>query len=389
MTIPLRTLGKTGLKVSALGFGCMRLPILDGDAGKIDIPLATAMLRKAIDAGVNYVDTAWPYHGTNFPEPGNSEPFVAQALRDGYRDKVILATKLPVWKVQSREDMDKVLDEQLKRLDVSYLDVYLIHNLNSNHWAKMRDLGVFSFLDSAVKDGRIRHPGFSFHDNLSLFKEILGAYDWEIAQIQYNYLDTSYQAGTEGLGMAAEQGKGVVVMEPLRGGFLIRGIPGVMRAVLRECRPDWSLAEWALRWVFSESRIGTVLSGMSAMEHVEENLRIAGTSGSSSDFGPAEREALGKVRDWFSGHMAVSCTACGYCLPCPKGVAIPDVFTYLNEYHLDDTDVQHSRGKGMYRGSLRPDQRAEMCVGCRGCESRCPQGIPIAEKMKEAVETFA
>lgn len=386
MTIPLRTLGKTGLSVSTLGFGCMRLPILDGDNGKIDIPQATAMVRKAIDAGVNYIDTAWPYHGTNFPEAGNSEPFVAQALRDGYREKVSIATKLPVWKIQTRQDMDRVLDEQLKRLDTHHIDVYLIHNLNANHWPKVRDLDVFSFLDEAVKDGRIGHPGFSFHDNLVLFKEIVDSYDWQVAQIQYNYLDTAYQAGTEGLGIASDKGLGIVVMEPLRGGFLIRNIPESLQAVLREHRPDWTLADWALRWVFSESRIGTVLSGMSEMAHTEENLRIAAAA---NEFTSDDREVLEKVRSWFANHMAVPCTACGYCLPCPKGVAIPDVFTYFNEYHLADTDRQHQRGKGMYRGSLRPEQRAEACIGCKTCESRCPQGLPIADNMKKVADTFA
>lgn len=386
MTIPLRTLGKTGLHVSALGFGCMRLPVLDDDKSRIDIPLATAMVRKAIDAGVNYVDTAWPYHGNNFPEAGFSEPFVAQALRDGYREKVHVATKLPVWKVQTRQDMDRLLDEQLKRLDTHRVDVYLIHNINANHWPKLRELDVFSFLDGAVKDGRIGHPGFSFHDNLVLFKEILDAYDWQVAQIQYNYLDTAYQAGTEGLGLAAEKGVGVVVMEPLRGGFLIRNIPEAMQAVLRQCRPEWSMADWALRWVLSDPRIGTVLSGMSEMAHVEENLRI---TAAADAFGAAEQKALETVRGWFAEHMPVPCTTCGYCLPCPQGVAIPDVFTYFNEYHLADTPLQHERGKGMYRGSLRPEQGAASCVGCHLCETRCPQGIPIADKMKDVAATFA
>jgi predicted aldo/keto reductase-like oxidoreductase len=365
----------------------MRLPLIgDGaDKEKIDIPLATRMMRTAIDAGVNYVDTAWPYHGNDFPNPGASEPFVGAVLKDGYREKVYVATKLPVWNVETRADMDRLLDEQLKRLDMPYLDVYLVHNLNAAYWPKMRDLNVFDFLDGAVKDGRIRHPGFSFHASLGLFKEILNSYDWPVVQIQYNYLDTAYQAGEEGFKIARDKGSAVVIMEPLRGGFLIDNVPDQLKKMLKDCRPEWSLADWALRWIWSQEGVGTVLSGMSTMEQTEENLKIAA---SPADFGSKERDVLSKVRTWFMEHMKVNCTTCGYCLPCPKDVHIPEVFTYYNEYHMADDDNIRTRSVNMYKTALRYENRANSCVACHVCEKRCPQNIPIAEKMQEAVQTF-
>lgn len=386
MTLRKRKFGKTGIEVSPLGFGCMRLPTLDGDNGKIDIPLAVKMLRTAIDAGVDYIDTAWPYHGNNFPQAGESEPLVGRALEDGYRDKVHIATKLPVWLIETRADMDRYLDEQLKRLKTDHVDIYLVHNLNSWSWPKMRDLGVVSFLEAAVKDGRIRHPGFSFHDNFALFSEIMDRYDWPVAQIQYNYLDTAYQAGDKGFELAAGRGAALVIMEPLRGGFLVNNVPETMKSMLKEIRPEWSLADWALRWIWSRPGAGTVLSGMSTMEQVEENLRIAA---SPVDFGETEREALAKVRAWFVERLKVNCTACGYCLPCPENVRIPDIFAYYNEYHMADTQAMHWRAGHMYKTAVPEENRADRCVACRICEKRCPQGIVISERMAEAAAIFS
>ncbi len=387
MTIPKRHFGQTGLSASILGFGGMRLPLVDPtDKTTIDVPLATKMLHNAIDRGVNYVDTAYPYHTNDFSKPGFSEPFFGKALAGGYREKVILASKLPVWQVETRADLDRILDHQLERLATNCLDIYLAHNLNSHTWPRMKELGIIAFLEEAIKDGRIRHFGFSFHDSLELYREILDAYDWEIAQIQFNYLDTAYQAGEIGYRLAADRGMAVVVMEPVRGGFLINNMPEKLRDMLKEIHPDWSLADWAFRWVYSHEGVGTVLSGMSDMRQVEENLSIAATPAS---FGVVELEAVAKVRKYFAEHQVVNCTACGYCLPCPSGVMIPKVFTYYNEYHMEDSPDMHWRAGMMYQHALRAGERADSCVGCRGCEERCPQHIPISEKMVEAARTFA
>lgn len=248
-TMPKRPLGRLG-PVSALGFGAMRLPQNSDKGGDVNVNLAVAMIRQAIDGGVDYVDTAYPYH------EGHSEPTVGKALKDGYRDKVKVATKLPLWEVQTRADMDRLLDEQLTRLDIPYIDVYLAHNVNGAHWQRMLDLDIRSFFTAALKDGRIRHAGFSFHDAYPLFENALGYFDWDLVQIQYNYLDEQYQAGRRGLEEAAKRGLGVIIMEPLRGGFLVNHIPGEAKAVLNGVRPDWSMADWALRWIWDQPEVG-------------------------------------------------------------------------------------------------------------------------------------
>jgi len=220
-----RTLGPNGPEVSILGFGCMRLPVIGGQQNVVDEPLATSMLRSAVDAGVNYVDTAFPYHGTSFTEPGQSEVVVGRALADGYRERVLLATKLPSWLVETRADMERHLEGQLERLGTDHIDCYLLHALNASMWDNLESLGAVEFLEAAIGDGRIRYAGFSFHDELPVFKRIVDAHDWTFCQIQYNLLDTDYQAGARGLRYAAARGLGVIVMEPLKGGRLAGRVP--------------------------------------------------------------------------------------------------------------------------------------------------------------------
>jgi len=381
-----RIFGSTGVELSILGFGCMRLPVTDPkDPTAIDYDLATAMLRKAIDQGVNYVDTAWPYHGSSREEPGASEPFVAHALKDGYRDKVHLATKLPTWIVTGRRDMDKYLDAQLKRLGVSHIDFYLAHNLNTLVWPGMKDLGLFDFMDEALKDGRIKHAGFSFHDRFDIFEDIVNSYDWTFAQIQYNYLDVDYQAGRRGLKLGADKGLGMVIMEPLRGGFLINYLPEAMRSMLAEVRPDWSLADWALRWIWDQPEAGVVLSGMTAMAHVDENLKIAETAAPMSD---REQAALVQVRDFFLERIKVNCTGCGYCLPCPAGVNIPKNLSFYNEYFLIDAEEARGRTKYFFQAQTSPDETFAHCIHCGECEEKCPQKLPISDTMTEVAKVF-
>lgn len=382
-----RTLGKTNEKVSALGFGCMRLPIIDGDTTKINEEEATKMIRHAIDEGVNYVDTAYPYHGTGMGQGGESEPFVGRALKDGYREKVKLATKLPSWLIKTREDMDKYLNEQLDRLQTDHIDFYLVHALNAASWENLKKLGIDEFLDSAIKDGRIKYAGFSFHDKLEVFKGIVDYYDWSFCQIQYNYLDENFQAGTEGLNYAADKGLGVVIMEPLRGGKIVRNLPEAVMNTFDKAEDKKSPAEWALRWVWNHPEVSVVLSGMSVMDNVTENIKTASVAAPNS-LTEKELEILNEVKKVFNDRVKVSCTACEYCMPCPVGVNIPKNFAVYNEYNLFVTSATEKELKEKYN-SVGDKERADKCVECGKCESHCPQAIKIREELKNVTALFA
>ena len=382
-----RTLGKTNEKVSALGFGCMRLPIIDGDTTKIDEEKATEMIRHAIDEGVNYVDTAYPYHGTGMGQGGESEPFVGRALKDGYREKVKLATKLPSWLIKTREDMDKYLNEQLERLQTDHIDFYLVHALGAGTWANLKKLGIDEFLDSAIKDGRIKYAGFSFHDKLEVFKDIVDYYDWSFCQIQYNYLDENFQAGTEGLNYSADKGLGVVIMEPLRGGKIVRNLPEAVINTFDKAEEKKSPAEWALRWVWNHPEVSVVLSGMSTMDNVTENLKTASVAAPDS-LTEKELEILNEVKNVFNDRIKVNCTACEYCMPCPVGVNIPKNFAVYNEYSLFVTPATEKELKARY-SSVSPTERADKCVECGKCEGHCPQAIKIRQELKNVTALFS
>ncbi|OOM76675.1 general stress protein 69 [Clostridium puniceum] len=382
-----RTFGKTNEKVSALGFGCMRLPIINGDTTKIDEEKAIKMIRHAIDEGVNYVDTAYPYHGTGMGQGGESEPFVGRALKDGYREKVKLATKLPSWLIKTREDMDKYLNEQLDRLQTDHIDFYLVHALNAGSFENLKKLGIDEFLDSAIKDGRIKYAGFSFHDKLEIFKGIVDYYDWSFCQIQYNYLDENFQAGTEGLNYAADKGLGVVIMEPLRGGKIVRNLPEAVINTFDKAENKKSPAEWALRWVWNHPEVSVVLSGMSVMDDVTENLKTASVAAPNS-LTEKELEILNEVKKVFNDRIKVNCTACEYCMPCPVGVNIPKNFAVYNEYSLFVTPVTEKELKERYN-SVGSQERADKCVECGKCEGHCPQVIKIREELKNVTALFA
>ncbi len=374
-----RTFGRTTWQPSALGFGAMRLPVLDGDHAKIDQDLATRMVRAAIDGGVNYVDTAWPYHG------GESERLLGRALRDGYRRRVRVATKMPSWLVATRDDFDRFFDEQRRRLDTERVDFYLLHGLNRVQWPKLYDLGVLDWAEGALADGRIGHLGFSFHDDLDTFRKIVNTYSWTFCQIQYNFMDTCFQAGTDGLRYAASRGLGVVVMEPLRGGSLTRPAPREVAALWSSAATKRSQAEWALQWVWNDPDVSLVLSGMSAMSHVEENLASADRSGVGS-LHEDELRLVDRVRDAYRSLAPIPCTGCRYCMPCPQGVAISRVFALFNDGSAYD-DVERSRLS--YERFMKPEERADRCVACGACEEACPQGIDIIEWLKRAHATLA
>lgn len=375
-----RKLGKTNLSVSILGFGCMRLPIQNGSGSGIDIfdpnkaineEEAKKMIRYAIGQGVNYFDTAYTYHNEK------SEPLLGKSLK-GYRDKVMIATKLPVWLVKEKKDFEKFLDEQLKRLETNYLDVYLLHGLNRQVWPGMLQLKVFEFLNQIQADGRVRHVGFSFHDDVKIFKEIVDSYDWELCQIQYNFFDENHQAGKEGLTYAASKGLGVVVMEPLRGGKLADRMPGEIQAIWESAEKKKTPAEWALRWVWNHPEVSTALSGVSTMGQIMENVRVAdeGTPNSLSD---KELSIIGQVKEAYRRMLKIDCTGCAYCMPCETGVNIPINFSLYNDLSMfKDAEINLL----IYNEMLSPEQRASACTECGKCEEQCPQHLQIQEELK-------
>lgn len=366
-----RKFGRTGIEVSALGFGCMRLPIHEDKT--INEEKAIAMIRHAIDNGVNYIDTAYPYH------QGTSELVVAKALKDGYREKIYLADKLPVWLLESEEDFDKYLDEQLSKLETDHIDFYLLHALSRERFEeKVKKFNLTKKLDEAKASGKIRHIGFSFHDSLELFKEIIDYYDgWEFCQIQYNYINTNYQAGTEGLKYAASNGLGVVVMEPLLGGKLANLAPHVAEMFPAGGK---SHVEYALDWIWDQPEVSLLLSGMTEPEQVEDNLVYA----SRSHIGMVteeEREIYQKAKKIFDEMALVNCTKCAYCMPCPFGLNIPEIFAAYN------MTASHGMAKAKEAYNAL-ETKADACRACHHCEKECPQHIKISEMMPKAAKAF-
>lgn len=373
-----RKFGALDWEVSALGFGAMRLPILDNDSGKINEPLAMKMIRHAIDEGVNYVDTAYPYHQEQ------SERFIAKVLKDGYREKVKLATKMPSWLVKEEADFDRFLEEQLRRLDVDFIDFYLLHSLNAKDWANYQKLDVFDWAEKKMAEGLFGHLCFSFHDDYPVFEEIVNGYDnWTMAQIQYNYMDTANQAGTKGLKLAADRGLAVAVMEPLRGGRLAKNPgPKAVEAVWARSVHDWSPAAWALHWVWDQPEVSVALSGMSTMQQVEENLETASAS-AVGKLSEQDRELIVEAQRAYDSLAPVPCTQCEYCLPCPNGVAIPQIFEVYNEALMYE---EFSGARWAYDNQISPEARADNCIECGDCEAACPQSIEIIDWLAKAHE---
>jgi len=313
---------------------------------------------------------------------------VGRALQGGYREKVNLATKLPSWMIKSREDMDKYLNDQLKRLQTDHIDFYLVHGLMRQFWDKLRPLKVTEFLDEAINDGRIRYVGFSFHDELGLFKEIVDAYDWSFCQIQYNFMDEGYQAGTEGLKYAAGKGLGIVVMGPLRGGMLSKEIP-VIGDVWKKAPVHRSPTEWALRWVWNHPEVTVVLSGMSDCGQVVQNIAYA-DKGVSDSLSQTELDLFERVMAEYGKRIKVPCTGCKYCMPCPAGVSIPECFEMYNTACMFDAPEAAKFNYDIVLGGMlsgKPEF-ASQCQECGECEEKCPQKIPIRDHLKEVAKYF-
>ena len=375
-----RRMKPEGEALSILGFGCMRLPQKKGSPGDgaIDHDRAARQIRMAIDHGVNYIDTAMPYH------MGGSEPFLGRVLTDGYREKVRLATKLPPWLVNTPSDMDRLLQAQLDRLRSDCIDYYLVHALDGASWSRMLPLGVTDFLSRARQSGRIAHAGFSFHGSLDDFYTIVDGYDWDFCQIQYNYLDRQNQAGTKGLKYAASKGLGIVVMEPLRGGLLVRTPPPAVAAVWAQAETPRTPTEWALRWIWDHPEVTVVLSGMNEEAHIDENLRIA-AQGHAHSLSAEERDLVRQAERQYRKLMKAGCTGCRYCMPCPHGVDIPTCFEAYNYAHLfGDRRWATFFYIARVSGLLAAPGRASQCQGCGECEQICPQKLPV-QKLLTAV----
>ena len=364
---------KAGNDLSVLGFGCMRFT-KKGNA--IDLDKAESEIMAAYKAGVNYYDTAYIYPG--------SEVLLGTVLqRNGIREKVNIATKLPQYMVNSLKGAEKTFSEELERLQTGYVDYYLMHMLTDiAQWIRLKDMGILEWIAEKKKAGAIRYIGFSYHGNSENFLKILEDYDWDFCQIQYNYLDENTQAGVTGLKAAAEKGIPVIIMEPLRGGKLVNLLPPEAKKLMQENERGWSPAAWAFRWLYNQPEVTVVLSGMNSLEMVAENLETADTA-RAGDLREEDLALIAKVRELIRKGDKVGCTGCRYCMPCPKGVDIPGIFRCYNAMYTDgknDARFHFAQTVGM----TRQPAFATQCVGCGKCESHCPQSIPIREKLKEA-----
>ncbi|MDR2163211.1 MAG: aldo/keto reductase [Clostridiales Family XIII bacterium] len=369
-----RTFDKTGEQVSLLGFGAMRLPT---DGGEVDEAEAIRMIRHAIDRGVNYVDTAYMYHD------GVSEAVVGKALKDGYRERTLLADKLPPWFAKTESDLPDIFETQLRRLDTDVIDMYLVHNIDEGHLQFIKDLNIYGFVKGLRESGRVKHLGFSYHGKTTeLFKELLDSFDWDFCQIQLNYMDVDIQAGVAGLKYAGEKGIPVVIMEPLKGGKLTGRVPDRVQALWDGAPVSRTPAEWGLRWVADFPEVLTILSGMTTMEQLDENLRILDAEPGALT--PEEHGLINEASAAYNELIKYGCTSCGYCLPgCPQKIDMPKIININNEDALYDC---FETAKFEMRVFVEPKPSA--CVSCGNCEDICPQHLPIASIMKESAERY-
>ncbi len=381
-----RKMGSLDWKVSALGFGCMRLPT-SGLLNKVDESRAIQIIREGIDLGINYVDTAWPYH------EGTSEVVLGKALKDGYREKVHVATKLPTFLVKTENDFDRFLNQQLEHLGLDYIDVYLFHCLNKSEFEKIKRLNLLDKMENAKAEGKIRHIGFSFHDIFPVLKEIVDYYKWDVGQIQYNYMDTEIQATTDGLKYLHDKGLAVVIMEPLKGGLLVKP-PKEVQTIFENAKTKRTPVDWALQFLWDKPEVSVVLSGMGSRQQVIENCTSADKSGINS-FTSSDRLTLKEITQIFRKSDLVLCTGCSYCKPCPSGVSIPENFAMMNNMLAGGNTVMdiviRRQIKNDYNKLAKTKEEQQktgkegsslLCVECGVCLPKCPQSINIPEELK-------
>ena len=382
-----RKLGRIDFKVSALGLGAMRLPSMKNPLDpRVDKKEAIRLIRRAIDLGINYIDTAWPYH------LGASEKILGKALQDGYREKVFLVTKLPMFVVNKKEDFNRYFEIQLERLQTDYVDCYLFHGLNEGSFQKVKDFEFIKDMERERDAGRIKYIGFSFHDTLPVFKKIVDFYDWDLTQIQYNYLDTTVQAGHEGLKYADNKGIAITIMEPLKGGMLANP-PKEALHLLDKSKIKRTPVDWALQYLWNLSEVSVVLSGMSSVEQIEQNCQSADLSGIGK-LSEEDNNTIDSIISIYKEKILVPCTACQYCMPCPFGVNIPENFAIANASNIKPKDlwdrIMRFNVKGKYRKLKSrkekvnkdvPNGSAMLCEDCGKCVPLCPQSIDIPEEL--------
>ena len=376
-------LGKTGLEVSRLGFGTMRLPTINSNAD-IDESEASAMLKYGIENGINIIDTAFPYHSVGIDGNGNSERFVGKFLKENdLRDEILLQTKSPSWLIEKKEDFDTYLDLQLEKLQTDYVDIYLLHSLTVPDWYKVKDLEVLDFLDECLSSGKVKHVGFSSHIEVDYLIEILDEYPkWEVVMTQMNYLDEYYQSGVMGLDYLKEVKVGSMIMEPLRGGRLVNNIPAEVQKLWDMAETKRTPVEWALQYLWNRDDVDCVFSGMTSLEQVKQNIEIASTIDKIS---PYDQELIREVARTYRTFLGNRCTRCGYCMPCPHGV---DIINCLTEYNIAHMMGDPKASAMQYFTLLDDDSRADSCIDCKECLPFCTQMIDIPKELQKVYEYF-
>ncbi|OON97056.1 MAG: hypothetical protein ATN31_08780 [Candidatus Epulonipiscioides saccharophilum] len=367
-----------GDNLSIIGYGCMRFPSKNG---RIDEVLTNEQLLFAYGKGINYFDTAYPYHG------GKSEVILGEFIKkNDIRSKVFIADKMPVYLVNKTEQFETFFQTQLKRLDTDYIDYYLMHSLGSlEGWEDLKKLGILEFIDEHKKNGSIRYVGFSFHGKAEEFTKIIDDYNWDFCQIQYNYLDETNQAGTAGLEYAYAKNIGVIVMEPLRGGNLAAKAPTKVKEMIENFEPKRSAAFWALRWIFNHKEVSVVLSGMNNINHIKDNIYCANNTQPDS-MTEKELQLIEDIKKVYQELMLVPCTGCNYCMPCPVNVDIPGIFAeYNNNSFFGGIIPKVFYAQKFVGGIMGVEQSgANLCIECGKCMTRCPQNIQIPEKLQAA-----